>query len=590
MTRVLRSRAIVVALFLLAVVLGATGIWRYAHVEALAQLERQGRADLALAADRLTGELRRFRELAVLMADHPAFERIGNAAEAGRAARILQGAADKSGALALYYVDTDGRVLARAGDTVLSPRGSGYFRRAMRGALGAFYGRIGPDGRRVYAFAAPAFAAAGGVRGAVIVLVDMAEVEWGWIGGQPPVFFTDAAGRVFLSNRSELLGWAQSAAGVPLAPPDAAEDVAADAPAPDFDAARRDGHEIWRMDWGDYLPRAALHLSQAKPVIGMTAHVLKDTRPTRRIAWLQASVFAAVCLGFGAVLLQLAERRRSLARANAQLETRVTARTAELSAANSALRREVAERQEAEAALKRAQDDLVQAGKLGALGQMSAGISHELNQPLMAIRQFADNGAAFLGRGRTGPAEENFRRISQLAGRAARIIRNLRAFARNESEPMGKVDLGQVIDTAVELTEARLRKEDVALDWQRPGTPVLALGGEVRLGQVFVNLIINAVDAMAGRAGKRITIRIDTGPPITVTVRDTGPGIAEPGRMFDPFYSTKQVGDGDGMGLGLSISYGLVQSFGGNIRGTNVPDGGAVLTVELEPWAEAAAA
>ena len=586
MTHVLRSRAIVVALFLLAVVLGATGIWRYAHVEALAQLERQGRADLALAADRLTGELRRFRELAVLMADHPAFERIGNVAEAGLAARILQGAADKSGALALYYVDTDGRVLARAGDTVLSPGGSRYFRRAMRGALGTFYGRIGPDGRRVYAFAAPAFAAAGGVRGAVIVLVDMAEVEWGWIGGQPPVFFTDATGRVFLSNRSELLGWGQPDAGVPLAPPDAPTD----APVPDFDVARRGGYEIWRMDWGDYLPGAALHLSQAEPVIGMTAHVLKDTRATRRIAWLQASVFAAVCLGFGAVLLQLAERRRSLARANAQLETRVAARTAELSAVNTALRREVAERQEAEAALKRAQDDLVQAGKLSALGQMSAGISHELNQPLMAIRQFADNGAAFLGRGRTGQAGENFRRISALAQRAARIIRNLRAFARNESEPIGKVDLVQVIDSAVELARPRLRKDAVVMDWQRPAGPVHVAGGEVRLGQVFINLIANAADAMTGRADKRITIRIDTGPPVTVTVRDTGPGIAEPDRIFEPFYSTKETGGEDSMGLGLSISYGLVQSFGGNIRGTNAVDGGAVLTVELEPWVREAAA
>jgi two-component system C4-dicarboxylate transport sensor histidine kinase DctB len=112
------------------------------------------------------------------------------------------------------------------------------------------------------------------------------------------------------------------------------------------------------------------------------------------------------------------------------------------------------------------------------------------------------------------------------------------------------------------------------------------LGGEVRLGQVFVNLINNAADAMADATEKRIEIVLDRGPRLSVSVRDTGPGIAEPDRIFDPFYSTKAVGSSEGMGLGLSISYGLVQSFGGNIRGANAPGGGAMFTVELEYWKE----
>lgn len=581
MTGMIRTRWLLIALFLLAVAASAGGIWRYAWLQGLGQLDRQGRANLALASDRLTGELRRFRELAVLLAAHPAFAGVAAGTASARADEVLRAAADRSGALALFYTDAAGEVRARAGEVGLNPAGSRYFGRAMNGALGSFYGRLGPDGRRVYGYAAPAFGPRG-VRGAVIVLVDIAEVEWDWIGGQPPVFFTDREGRVFLSNRAEILGWQRGADGAVLAPPSG--------PAPRFGIARHGDAEIWRMDWGGYLPRAALHLARDLPVIAMTGHALLDTTPARRIAWLQATVFAAVCLGFGAVLLLLAERRRTLARANVELETRVAARTAELSATNVALRREVAERQEAEAALKRAQDDLVQAGKLSALGQMSAGISHELSQPLMAIRQFADNGAAFLDKGRARAAGRNFERISDLAARAARIIRNLRAFARNESEPMGRVDLGQVIDTAVELTEPRLRQAGVTVDWRRPAHPVHVLGGEVRLGQVFVNLINNATDAMAGSAEKRIEISVETAPVLTVTVRDTGPGIAEPDRMFDPFYSTKETGGEDGMGLGLSISYGLVQSFGGNIRGANAPGGGAVMTVELEPWTEEAAA
>ncbi len=571
-----RSRSFFVVLGALAMLACTAGIWRYGYVQALDQLARQGRADLALAADRFGGELRRYRELAVMMAAHPVFGRLGDAPGRAQAREVLQAAADRSGALAIYLTDGEGAVLAQAGEVELRPRGSGYFRRAMHGALGRFIGRLGPDGRRVYAYAAPAFGETG-IKGAAIVLVDAAEVEWDWIGGQPVVFFTDEEERVFLSNRGELLGWERRGAG--LAP--------REGPAPEFRADALAGHEIWHMSWGDYLPRAALHLERAEPLMGLRGHALLDVSGARQIAWLQALVFAALCAGFGAVLLQLSERRRVLALANARLESRVAERTAELSTANLALRREVQERQEAEQALKRAQDDLVQAGKLAALGQMSAGISHELNQPLMAIGQFADNGVAFLDRGRTKDAAENLRRIGQLAARAARIIRNLRAFARNESEPVGRVDLVRVIDSAIELTEARLRGDGVRLDWQPPGAPVFALGGEVRLAQVLVNLINNAADAMAGQQERRITIRLEEAERLVVSVRDTGPGITEPDRIFEPFYSTKEVGGGDGMGLGLSISYGLVQSFGGRIRGINPPGGGALMTVELDRWSEA---
>ncbi|MEM7320887.1 MAG: ATP-binding protein, partial [Pseudomonadota bacterium] len=253
------------------------------------------------------------------------------------------------------------------------------------------------------------------------------------------------------------------------------------------------------------------------------------------------------------------------------------------------LRREIAERQDAEAALKRAQADLVQAGKLSALGQMSAGISHELNQPLMAIQQFAENGTAFLDRGKPDLAGDNLTRISGLAARMARIIKNLRAFVRNESEPMGQVDLVHVLSTAVELVEPRLRSDKVELDWDKPAGPVLVIAGEVRLIQVFVNLINNAADAMLDQPHKRIVITVSGDTRQSVTIRDTGPGIEDPERIFEPFYSTKAVGSSEGMGLGLSISYGLVQSFGGDIRGRNT-DAGAEFTVELDRYREGKAA
>ncbi|WP_171179348.1 ATP-binding protein [Ruegeria sp. HKCCD8929] len=571
-------RAWIISGFLLAVGLLSAAVWSYGYRQALAQLRQQAEADLELASDRLSTQLQVYQELAVLMAEHPGLLGLDDPTRRPAAKALLLEVADKTAALDVIFADTKGKVLAAAqGVAGGNVADSAAFARAMQGALGSEHGILKSLGRRTFSYAAPAFGTDGQVRGALMVIADVEDVEETWRGSTQAVFFTDRTGRVFISNRSELLFWTRAGDGRGLVPPTARPT--------DFETQRLGPHEIWRLGWGPYLPARALHLSRDLPVIGMTGEVLMDVAPARRLAGLQAAAVAAICLAFGAMLYLATERRRTLADANAVLESRVAQRTRALTAANTALRREVAERQEAEAALKRAQAELVQAGKLSALGQMSAGISHELNQPLMAIQQFADNGAAFVKRGRGEKAGENLGRISEMAARMARIIKNLRAFARNESEPMGKVDLVQVINTAVELTEARLRADGVLLHWQAPTGPVFAWGGEVRLVQVFVNLINNAADAMQGQTDKRIELELAAGPRLQVTVRDTGPGIADPDRIFEPFYSTKAVGSSEGMGLGLSISYGLVQSFGGDIRGANT-GGGAVFTVELDYFKE----
>jgi two-component system C4-dicarboxylate transport sensor histidine kinase DctB len=324
-------------------------------------------------------------------------------------------------------------------------------------------------------------------------------------------------------------------------------------------------------------------------IVRFQGSALIDVAPAQRIAVLQAAALAALCLAFGALLLVATERRRTLAQANALLEARVAERTAALVGTNAQLRREAAEREEAQAALARAQADLVQAGKLSALGQLSAGISHELNQPLMAIGSFAENGLTFMDKQRPDRARENLSRISDMAKRMARIISNLRAFARQESSPSVQVDVCAVLRSAVEITGPRLREAAVNLTLDTPGTPVWVRGGDVRLGQVFVNLITNAVDAMEGGPERALHITVQGGGQPSVTVSDTGPGIDVPDQVFDPFYTTKSQGGAEGMGLGLSISYGIVQSFGGEIRGRNT-DVGAAFTVQLVPWDESEAA
>ncbi|MDA0224398.1 MAG: ATP-binding protein [Proteobacteria bacterium] len=309
----------------------------------------------------------------------------------------------------------------------------------------------------------------------------------------------------------------------------------------------------------------------------------------------------AFSLIVGAGFFIMAQRRVALSRllateaqANRKLEDQVLRRTEQLSGVNQRLRQQINERIDAEEALNRAQQDLVQAGKLSALGQMSAGISHELNQPLMAIRSFAENAEVFLERGQLDTTKANLGRISDLARRMGRIIKNLRAFARKEGEPMTEVDLCAVIDASLELNDNRMQQAGVEVTWSAPLNAVWVRGGEVRLQQVLINLLGNAVDAMEdldGTAEKRIEISIaQTGGTVILSVRDTGPGLSEPEKIFDPFYTTKKVGQSEGMGLGLSISYGIVQSFGGKIAGRNHPDGGSVFTVELALVANEAAA
>lgn len=577
MSQLRHQRTWMVLIFLLAVTALAGGVWRYGYLQALEQLARRAEADLALASDRLSTELQVYQELAVLLTDHPMLVGLDDPARRKDAQAQLLEVADKTAALDVAFADVTGRILVSAnGLTTSDVSDEPYFRRAMQGALGSDHGLRAPLDRRAYYYAAPAFDAAGKVRGAVVVVADVASIELAWPGSAPAVFFTDANGEVFVTNRFELLYWTRPDSGVGLVPPEG--------PAPEFRAAQTGAHDIWNIRWGPYVPTRALHLQRHLPVVALTGEILVNAAPARRLAWLQASAVAAICLAFGAMLFLATERRRTLAQANAVLESRVAKRTQALSEANVHLRQEISERMEAEAALKRAQADLVQAGKLSALGQMSAGISHELNQPLMAIRSFAENGSQYLERGRSEKAGENLSRIADLAHRMGRIIRNLRAFARQESEEVRQVDIVAILDSVIELTGARMRQDTVDIRFARPDHPIWVRGGDVRLGQVFVNLLTNAADAMEGQDDKCIRIDVNETGPLTVTVCDTGPGIDLPDKVFEPFYSTKVVGASEGMGLGLSISYGIVQSFGGDIRGENAPDGGAVFSVQLEPW------
>lgn len=570
MTRIWVSLGLLFAVFCV-----AAGVFWYSGVQSLEELRRRGQSDLEVASDRLVSGLFSFRQLAVALASDPRLDRLS--ATDADLADILRGAADFSGALEFALLDRDRKVLASASqvdhqDWPEQP----FVSRAFNGALGRDVAISAEFGRRVFYYASPVFSRSGAVNRVVVAVIDLEAIEADFRGSRPAVFMTDQHGVIYFSNRSELVLTDRSA-GDGIGGARAAPFVA-------FTPREVLGFDLWSVSAGRYLPSLALHLERDLPVIGMKAEALIDVKPAVFDAALQAAAASAVILLLGTVIAVVGRQRRVLAQANQQLERRVAERTRELSDANTSLRAEITERQGAEAALRRAQEDLIQAGKLSALGKMSAGISHELNQPLMAIQSFADNATTFIERDNTETAKTNLNKISALARRMGRIIQNFRAFARQEREKVHRVDLVGIVHGAVDIAELRIKEQGAVLRLDLPQVPVWVQGGEVRLQQVIVNLISNALDAMAGRDGPRIEITLSPGAPVRLSVRDTGPGIEQPDKVFEPFYSTK--GFGEGVGLGLSISYGLVQSFGGNIRGQNDPGGGAIFTIELQPWDE----
>lgn len=228
------------------------------------------------------------------------------------------------------------------------------------------------------------------------------------------------------------------------------------------------------------------------------------------------------------------------------------------------------------------QRELVQAGKLAALGQLAAGVAHDLNQPLAAIKFQAHNAGVLLGKQRNDQAAQTLDKISALSTKMARKINHLKTLARKPSETIGDINLQPVIASALDLLQSRITSDTVEVKQVVPSAPVKVHGGENRLEQVFLNIFGNALDAMKDQPKKILQIEVRPyGNIVQVSVRDSGKGVA-PGaaaKIFDPFYTTKDVGEG--LGLGLSISYNIVKDFGGSITIEDTCSSGSCFVVTL---------
>ena len=323
---------------------------------------------------------------------------------------------------------------------------------------------------------------------------------------------------------------------------------------------------------------------------GWVLHSLVDTRFARTQMVTASLLTGSLLVGILLIATVIWQRRRRLVerlgereRARAVLEDTVKLRTADLQASNLRLEDEVAERKQAEADLRRTQHELIQAGKLAALGQMSAAMSHEFNQPLAAIRTYAENAGTFLDRGREAEAQDNIAHIAALTDRMADLSRHLSSFARKPQDSVRPASLSGALDETLALLQGRFQAAGLSPRVITPEEEIWVLGGHIRLQQVIMNLITNALDAMAGvpEPALLLTLRRE-GETTQLIVEDNGSGLPEEQReqIFDPFFTTKEVGAG--LGLGLSISFNIVKDFGGVLTAENRNEGGARFVVSLQ--------
>lgn len=579
--------------------------WQRATAHYLGELQDRGRNTLGLAESSLSGQLARFERLPQLIADQRIIRSLllsPRSADLVTAANLyLKETAETLGASDIYVMYLDGETLAASnfdqphsfvgGNFAFRP----YFHDAMATGEGRFYALGTTSNKRGYYFGAP-IDVAGQRLGVMVIKIDLDEIERAWASEELRIIVTDPENIVFLSNRQD---WLFRSLG-PLSPDQMARTEAtrryanvAINPIDTHLPADVDGHGLLTVPGEEGIGREYLVVATPMPLADWTVQVLLPTRPVR----LQAvGNVALAVLGLGLltlIALVLWQRRRQLAerlsvqqRTKVELESRVIERTSQLAAANAALRAEVTERRATEDRLRQTQSELVQAGKLAALGQMSAVLSHEFSQPLAAARNYAETAQLYLDRNRTSDARDNVGQILGMIDRMTRISKHLRNFARKPHDKLRTVVLADVVADALELMGWRLEKTGVTLAVDLGPEPLRINAGAVRLQQVLVNLMSNAMDAVEDLDDKRLElVARRAGDIIELRLRDHGPGVPEAlqPRIFDPFFSTKEVGKG--LGLGLSISFNIIRDFGGRLMVRNHPEGGAEFIVELQPAA-----
>lgn len=573
----------------------------FARSRAIETLKDEASTDAALKAALLNAALERPRALPLVLSGESDLKSAlahRNPQAVMRLDTRLESLIEGTQASVIYVIGPDGVAISasNAGEPDSFVGSSyvfrDYFRHAMqRGsaeqyALGTVSRRPGLYiARRVEDEAARAL-------GVVVAKVEFNRLESDWRIGQRPVYVTDRRGIVLMTSVPE---W-RFRALAPIAP----AQRAAIAESLEFGGAPLDllplaqvealseGSDLVRVAPTD--PKAGLYLRLALPVPG-TEWVLHFLLPVQQVmtSWMWQGRIAALAailpaLALAAYLLRRRQRalfdmaRERIARE--ELERRVDERTRDLTSARDRLQTEIAGHERTGKLLQGVQQDLVQANRLAILGQVAAGVAHEINQPVATIRAFADNGRTFLQRGRLAEAGENLEQIAALTERIGTITGDLRMLARKGRAAAGPTGVKAVIEGAVLLLRSRFSGHMEALDIELPDAALAVSGSRVRLEQILINLLQNALEATAGRADARIAVRVreEGEEDVVLSVADNGPGILpEIGEaLFTPFNTSKE----SGLGLGLVISREIAADYGGRIEVESGPSG-TVFSVHL---------
>ncbi|MEM9709638.1 MAG: ATP-binding protein [Pseudomonadota bacterium] len=563
--------------------------------------QQEGASTLRLVAGAVDQAVGRYQPLPTLIAGDPIFldllRETGNAGLVPFVNEKLRQTSLSIGASEVYIMDRAGLTVAssnyREPDSFVGRNFSfrPYFYRALAGEVAQFHALGTTSGERGFFFAAPVLDGIE-VAGVLAVKVTVGEIEQAWEGAGREIIVADENGVAFLASReayrlrtlapltdgtlARISETRQFPLGTVTPMPFSASVIAAGAVKVELGLG---GDEVSYLSQSEPLTLAGWHAIVLTPLSEVRSQAVSAL-----VFWTLAAT--ATALAF-LVLLQrrarLLERMEDEASQRQLLERKVRERTADLDDANASLRSEVAERRSAEDLLRKTQKDLVQAGKLAALGQMSAALSHEINQPLAAVKSYADNAAQYLKRDRMDAVGANIARISEMADRMADISRHLRNFARRPGDALKAVPVVEVIHDVIALVDPQLRSSGAVVVFEPPQEEIFAIGGRLRLQQVLVNIVTNALDAMADGPNRIIEIAVAARETtLAITLRDHGPGLPPDAldQVFEAFYTTKEAGSG--MGLGMSISYNIVEDFGGALSAENHPDGGAVFTVDLQ--------
>jgi two-component system, NtrC family, C4-dicarboxylate transport sensor histidine kinase DctB len=577
-----RLRRSVLVLSVVLAALAAALVWQIAYSAARSGIEARLDQNLVLTGRTIESEIERFRYLPLVLGEDARIRALIANADTSKvtaANAYLETVAAQSGAAQLFVLNEAGTAMATSNwNTPDDLTGNTYdfrpyFRAAMAGGQGRYYAIGVTTGKPGYFLSFRVDH--GGRAGVVVVKVDLRGLEDTWRQAGVATAIADRDGVVFLTGIAD---WAYR----PLRP--LAEDVRARI------ASERtyEGVDVaGAAPLGAALPGAHGHLltrARALEPDGWTLLAAADPTEARGTAALWAVGAALLTLALSAVGHVIWQRRQILRlRLNQRemLERRVTARTRELA-------QEIEARIRTEAELRAAQQGLIHAEKMAALGRMSAAIVHEISQPLTAMETTLASAGLAAEKAGVPRVGERLTRARGLIKRMQRTIRHLKTFSRKDSAVLERVEIDDVIRNTLELAHPRARALSVDPGFSPEGHSPAVHAVALRLEQVLLNLLLNALDAVVGLDRPVIAIsRAVEGATVVIRVTDNGTGIPPDvlPRMTEPFFSTKIAGEG--LGLGLSISAAIVEEFGGSMAFDPGPGGGTVATLRLPVMAQA---